>query len=73
MKKTLKKLSLSRETLRALETPALHNANGGATAQTCGNPCSNICTNICGATATCVCTIAPGCQNNTTNTTVNQQ
>lgn len=62
MRKNLRmKLSLHRETLRALETAALQVAQGGATAQTCGNPCSNICTNICTEI-----TYSPACQHNTT-------
>jgi hypothetical protein len=48
MKKTLKKLSLHRETLRTLEDGTLRNAAGGiVTANTCGTPCSAACSDAC--------------------------
>ncbi len=49
MKKQLKqKLSLNRETLRALQEGGLRDAAGGfATINTCGKPCTNACTVSC--------------------------
>lgn len=44
MKKSLKKLTLNRETLRALEEGAIQAAVGGVSARTCGSPCSAACT-----------------------------
>jgi hypothetical protein len=44
MKKSLKKLALHRETLRALEDGVVQAAVGGLTARTCGSPCSAACT-----------------------------
>ncbi len=44
MKKRVKKLALSRETLRSLEEGAIQEVVGGVTARTCGSPCSATCT-----------------------------
>jgi hypothetical protein len=44
MKKSLKKLALSRETLRSLEEGAIQAVVGGVSARTCGSPCSATCT-----------------------------
>jgi hypothetical protein len=44
MKKSAKKLTLHRETLRALEEGAIQAAMGGISARTCGSPCSAACT-----------------------------
>jgi len=44
MKKSLKKLVLNRETLRALEESAIQVAVGGVSVRTCGSPCSATCT-----------------------------
>jgi len=44
MKKNLKKLTLHRETLRALEDGAVQEVVGGLSARTCGSPCSAACT-----------------------------
>jgi hypothetical protein len=43
MKKSLKKLTLHRETLRSLEEGAIQAAVGGVSARTCGSPCSATC------------------------------
>jgi hypothetical protein len=44
MRKSVKKLALHRETLRALEEGAIQAALGGVSARTCGSPCSATCT-----------------------------
>jgi len=44
MKKSLKKLALHRETLRALAEDTIQAAVGGVSARTCGTPCSATCT-----------------------------
>ncbi len=44
MKKSPKKLSLHRETLRSLEESAVQEVVGGVSARTCGTPCSATCT-----------------------------
>jgi len=41
--KKTKKLSLNRETLRALETRTLHEVAGGVKTHTCGDPCTTTC------------------------------
>jgi hypothetical protein len=44
MRKSLKKkLSLNRETLRALEDRSLQEAVGGVKTHTCGDPCTTTC------------------------------
>jgi hypothetical protein len=58
MKKNRKKITLSRETLRALtvEGPELRRLLGAyKTQDTCGRPCSALCTQA------GLCTIAPPC------------
>ncbi len=60
MKKTVKKLSLHRETLRALEASSLHDAKGGViTLNTCGHPCSAACSDVC--TDRCPTVVGPNC------------
>ena len=44
MKKSPKKLSLHRETLRSLEESAIQEVVGGVSVRTCGTPCSATCT-----------------------------
>jgi len=44
MKKSVKKLALHRETLRALAEDTIQVAVGGVSARTCGTPCSATCT-----------------------------
>jgi hypothetical protein len=44
MKKSLKKLTLTRETLHALEESVTRAVVGGVSARTCGSPCSATCT-----------------------------
>jgi hypothetical protein len=44
MKKNLKKLTLHRETLHALEEGPIQQVLGGLSARTCGSPCSATCT-----------------------------
>jgi hypothetical protein len=44
MRKSVKKLALHRETLRALAEDTIQKAVGGVTARTCGSPCSATCT-----------------------------
>ena len=43
MKKSLKKLSLHRETLRSLEEGAVREVVGGVSVRSCGTPCSAAC------------------------------
>jgi hypothetical protein len=52
MKKTLRKLSLSRETLRTLENPALGQVGGGAKTALC-NTAFTFCETNCDCTFTC--------------------
>ena len=61
MKKAMKKkLSLHRETLRALEEGALQEVAGGVvTLLTCGTPCSKVCSNVC--TDACPTQAGPRC------------
>jgi len=61
MKKSVKKLALHRETLRALEESAIQAAVGGATARTCGSPCSAACTVTPCVAASDNCSFSPGC------------
>jgi hypothetical protein len=50
MRKKIRKLALTKETLRSLEDPKLEDVNGGATTTTQPDTCPvrscNICTNI---------------------------
>lgn len=58
MKKSFKRLSLSRETLRSLtELEHREVAGGLATAATCGNPCSIACSNYTCETCRKPCTL----------------
>ena len=43
MKKSLRKLSLHRETLHSLEEGAIQVVMGGVSMKTCGSPCSAAC------------------------------
>ena len=61
MKKSVKKLTLHRETLRTLEESTIHAAVGGATARTCGSPCSATCTVAPCVAASDACSFSPGC------------
>ena len=61
MKKSLKKLTLHRETLRSLEEGAIQEAVGGVSARTCGSPCSATCTVYPCAEVSDACSFAPRC------------
>jgi len=61
MKKSVKKLALHRETLRALEKGAVKEAVGGISARTCGSPCSAACTVSPCIAASDACSFSPGC------------
>jgi hypothetical protein len=53
MKKTLRKLSLSRETLRTLENPALEQVGGGAKPQPLTTTCTSTPYLACDYTLSC--------------------
>ena len=61
MKKSLKKLTLTRETLRALEESAIQAVVGGVSARTCGSPCSAACTVTPCVEHSNACSFSPGC------------
>ncbi len=61
MKKTLKKLVLHRETLRALEEKAIQEAIGGVSVRTCGSPCSAACSAAPCIAASDNCSFTPHC------------
>jgi hypothetical protein len=61
MRKSVKKLALHRETLRALEEGAIQEAVGGVTARTCGSPCSATCTAYPCAEPSAACSFAARC------------
>lgn len=61
MKKSVKKLALHRETLRALEEGAIQAAVGGVSARTCGSPCSAACTVYPCVAVSDACSFSPGC------------
>ena len=56
-----KKLSLHRETVRALVDGEVLVAFGGATVRTCGSPCSAACTVAPCVAASDACSFAPRC------------
>jgi hypothetical protein len=61
MKKSVKKLTLHRETLRALEDGTIEVVLGGVSARTCGSPCSATCTVYPCQAASDACSFHPGC------------
>ena len=61
MKKSLKKLVLHRETLRALGESAIQAAVGGVSVRTCGSPCSATCTVAPCVAASDACSFAAHC------------
>jgi hypothetical protein len=61
MKKKRMKLSLHRETLRALEKGEIQEVWGGLSARTCGSPCSAACTVAPCQAASDACSFAPRC------------
>ena len=61
MKKSLKKLALHRETLRALEESAIQVVAGGVSARTCGSPCSATCTVTPCVEPSNACSFSPHC------------
>ena len=61
MKKRSKKLTLHRETLRALEEDAIQAVVGGVSARTCGSPCSATCTVAPCVAASDACSFAARC------------
>jgi hypothetical protein len=61
MKKSVKKLALHRETLRALEEGAIQEAVGGVSVRTCGSPCSATCSVAPCVAASDACSLAAHC------------
>jgi hypothetical protein len=61
MKKSVKKLTLHRETLRSLEESTIQAAVGGTTARTCGSPCSAACSVYPCVEASDACSFSPHC------------
>jgi hypothetical protein len=61
MKKSPKKLTLHRETLRSLEESAIQEVVGGVSARTCGTPCSATCTVYPCVAASDNCSFTPHC------------
>jgi hypothetical protein len=62
MKKNLKKLSLHRETLRALGDGAIRGAMGGVSVDTCGSPCTATCTVAPCRDPSAACSFSPTCK-----------
>ena len=61
MKKSLMKLALHRETLRALEEGVVREAVGGVSVRTCGSPCSATCSVAPCIAASDNCSLTPHC------------